>query len=139
MKWFYLFSVSALLAVSTIFSSAEAEVMVKYRGNKAVAIAHLYQDNSCQPGTITGRIVKREFDASGLRLNGFVYEETNGRRGFVNVSIDGIEYRQGMAGLSNASSALQQLTMVGRRFRADVLYCGAAGRMLNLVTRFGNS
>ena len=76
--------------------------------------------------------MKREFSSDGVRLQNFVYEEADGSRGIINVDFDDIEKNEGMAGMSTALPAVQQLTKVGRKFRADVFLCGAAGRVMLL-------
>lgn len=115
--------------------TAGANVAVKYRGETAVAIAHLSNTDTCGSNiraTVVGRVVKREFASDGVRLQNFVYEEDDGTRGIINVVFDDIEKNEGEAGLSAALPAVQQLTKIGRRFRADVFLCGAAGRVMIL-------
>jgi hypothetical protein len=124
---------STLLCLGT--ETMAAEMKVKFSGTTAIAIAHLADTESCgsnSRATVVGHIVKREFGDNGVRLQNFVYEGSDGSRGVINVDFDDVEKNQGMAGLSNALLAVQQLTKVGRRFRADVFLCGAAGRVLML-------
>lgn len=124
-----------VIALAALTTPSHAEVKVKYRGATAVAIAHLADTKSCNSDTrdtIVGRVVKRDFSSDGVRLQNFTYESADGTRGIINVEFDEIEKNEGMAGLSTALPAVQQLTKVGRKFRADVFLCGAAGRVLLL-------
>lgn len=121
-------AVAASPAVAT--SPAAGEIKTKFRDGKAIAIARLNTDETCMSGTITGKIVKREFADNGVILRSFVYEATDGTRGFVN--IDPVPENMGLAQADDVRNALQQLTKVGRPFRAEIRYCGAGGRFLYL-------
>lgn len=127
-------AVFALLAAIFV-KPAIADMAVKYRDGKPIAIARLSTAKSCNSDirqTIVGWVVKREFDQSELRLLNFVYEARDGTRGVINVDLEEIEKNEGHPGLLEAAPAVETLTKVGRRFRADVFLCGAAGRVLLL-------
>lgn len=123
------------IAVCIAAQHAAADMAIKYRHGKPLAIASLSTPKSCNSdsrATIVGRVIKREFDKSELRLLNFVYEERGGTRGVINIDFDEIEKNEGNPGMLEAAPAVETLTKVGRHFRADVFLCGAAGRVLLL-------
>jgi hypothetical protein len=123
---------SVLLSLGA--GTAAADVKVKYRGATAVAIAHLANTKTCNSdtrATVVGRVIKREFASDGMRLQNFVYEKSDGSRGIINVDFDEID-NEGQIAMRTGIPAIQQLTKVGRRFRADVFLCGAAESVMIL-------
>jgi hypothetical protein len=123
-------SPAAAVSPTVAASPSAGEIKTKFRNGKAIAIARLNTDETCMSGTITGTIVKREFAENGVILRSFVYEAPDGTRGFVNV--DPVPESMGLAQAGDVQNALQQLTKVGRPFRAEVRYCGAGGGFLYL-------
>ena len=96
-----------------------------------LAVSNLYSDNACAPlPPQRGTVVKRNFDTDGIAITGFVLEEPDGTREFVNVSL----------ALDNANMVtrgwvmrgVQTLLAVGRTTVVAIKACGAAGRVLQL-------
>jgi hypothetical protein len=96
-----------------------------------LAVSNLYTDNTCAPlAPQKGTVVKRNFDTDGIAITGFVLEEPDGTREFINVSL----------ALDNADMVtrgwvmrgVQTLLAIGRTTVVAIKACGAAGRVLQL-------
>jgi hypothetical protein len=87
----------------------------------------LYPDRTCSAEKTTGRIAKREFAKDGLSLSGVVIEEADGSREYVNV---GVELDKADAVTKSwMMRGLHTLLAEGRSVDADIVACGASGRM----------
>ena len=81
----------------------------------------------CHREPFGGKIVKREFDDTGVRVSQFVVESSDGTREGVNVSPPP---ELPLVTRDNIIVGLQKLTRVGRVVHGAVYRCGAAGRFL---------
>jgi hypothetical protein len=99
-------------------------------GKSVIALSGLFSDRECQPEQASGKIVKRGFDASGMKLTSFVIEDNDGSRQLVNIDIgtDTLD----MATKGRVLRGLQVLLTEGRSAQIVVKRCGAAGRVLML-------
>jgi hypothetical protein len=96
-------------------------------GSTVVSLSNLYPDRNCSAETTKGKIAKREFSKDGLSLSGVVIEESDGNREYVNVGfeldkVDAVTKSWMMRGLHT-------LLAEGRSVEADIMACGASGRM----------
>jgi hypothetical protein len=111
-------------------NSAETEVVEL--SNMAV--------NGCAEGGaggFEGYVVQRRFDENyGTVLQGFVIEEQDGSREYINVVTKGLD-DAGAVTRVWVLQGLQTLLSVGSSVKVEVLLCGAAGRvmLLDRVTR----
>jgi hypothetical protein len=100
-------------------------------GSRVIGLTNLYPDRDCHPaGQIVGKIAKRSFAEDGLALTGFVIEESDGGRQFVNAFVD-------VSILDAATSGwirqgMNTLITEGRTAIVSTKACGAAGRVLML-------
>ena len=117
--------------------TAPAPALTRYRvfQNKVVELANLTKPCGLgsESATIEGKVVRLQFDDSGIAVIGFVLEESNGSRSFVNVhtpsiSDDGMD----MADLGWIEQGLQTLLRPGTYIQGAIQRCGAAGRVLAL-------
>jgi len=94
---------------------------------KLLSLSNLSPDSDCWGARATGKIVKRQFGNDGLTLTGFVLEEPDGSREFINVGVklDILD----AATRSWVASGLQTLLAEGRSAEAYIRLCGAAGRV----------
>jgi hypothetical protein len=98
--------------------------------NKVVSLLNL-SSSGCSPGgSVSGKIVHREFGNDGQTLTNFVIEETDGTRATVNVFVDLTNADQ--VNRSWIMRGLQTLLVEGRSTYINVRACGAAGRVLEL-------
>jgi len=96
-------------------------------GSAVVSISNMYLDRYCFAEKMAGRITKRKFAEDGLTLSGVVIEEPDGNRQYVNVGVeldkaDNVTRSWMMRGLNT-------LLAEGRAVNADIMACGASGRM----------
>jgi hypothetical protein len=85
----------------------------------------------CFATSISGRIVKREFDARGVVPSGVSVEVPSGERSFINID------QYALAQLSNVArswiiTSLQTLLNEGREVTLGIKLCGAGGRVAYL-------
>jgi S1-C subfamily serine protease len=85
----------------------------------------------CYATSISGRIVKREFDARGVVPSGVSVEVPSGERSFINID------QYALAQLSNVArswiiTGLQTLLNEGREVTLAIKLCGAGGRVAYL-------
>lgn len=112
-------------------SAWAAPIEVQFRGSEPVSITGLSDDPDCTPAKISGRVAKRVFDDSGVRMSAIVIEERNGERNYVNIDI--IKIKEAPAAeASNAIRGLQVILREGNSISAGVIACGAAGRTMYL-------
>jgi hypothetical protein len=96
-------------------------------GSAVVSLSNLYPDRNCSAQKTAGRIAKREFAKDGLTLSGVVIEELDGSREYVNV---GVELDKADAVTKSwMMRGLHTLLAEGRSVDADIMACGASGRM----------
>jgi hypothetical protein len=122
-----LFSLAAL----SVAGAADAEVRFKTNKSKTriVEISGLATTPQCHPSALNGVVTERKFD--GTALIGFVVEQGDGTRIFVNVDPISTD-RVPMYNLQMVNQGLHQLTKVGKKVALRVNACGAAGRVLEL-------
>jgi hypothetical protein len=79
-----------VVVVVAAISGAQAEptFQLDASGARVVSLSNLYNDPGCSPGRIRGKVVKRQFDDGAIRVTGFVIENADGSRDFVNVGVD---------------------------------------------------
>jgi hypothetical protein len=117
------------ILVTLILPASSASVQYKEVGGRTKELSGLFTDKDCQPAPIQGKVVKRDFAENGVSLSGFVLEEKDGSRTFVNVAIpDDLD----MVDLGYVTQGLQTLIREGRNIHGMVRACGAAGRVLTL-------
>jgi hypothetical protein len=110
-------------------SSSSPRYQVDAAASKVIALSNLSSD--CSPGgSLTGKIVHREFAKDGLSVTGFVIEAADGTRTFVNVDVDLNNSDQ--VTRSWVMKGLQTLLVEGRSTEIGFRACGAAGRVLEL-------
>src|SRR4051812_22387146 len=51
-----------------------------------IRLSSLSPGSDCHPATVSGSVVKREFDERGLSMQGIVLQEADGDRTFINVN-----------------------------------------------------
>lgn len=107
-----------------------AAVMVRQNGSgHTTKLSGLYDDASCSPKLFSGKVVKREFSADAVTLDGFVIERPDGTRTFINVVVSS---DLDMNTRPAVYDGLQRLTRAGRTVRGIALACGAGGRVLTV-------
>jgi S1-C subfamily serine protease len=99
-------------------------------GLQVVSLFNL-SPGQCYATSISGRIVKREFDARGVVPTGVAVEVPSGERSFINID------QYAFAQLSNVARAwiitgLQRLLNEGREVTLGIKLCGAGGRVAYL-------
>ncbi len=93
-----------------------------------VIITGLPTDRGCSEISFRGRVAKRDFDDKALKITGFVLEEEDGARTFINVFIpDGLS----RAAMGNMLNGLQRALKEGRAINGNVQACGS-GPVLTL-------
>jgi hypothetical protein len=122
--------VAAVVAMSGA-AQAEPTFQLDASSTRVVSLSNLYDDPTCTPRRMRGKVAKRQFDDGAISVTGFVIEYPNGSRDFINVG------RVDTKNLSlNASGwivrGLQTLLAEGRVVDAIVGQCGAAGHILDL-------
>jgi hypothetical protein len=101
-------------------------------GNQVVALGNL-SPGPCSRASLSGRVVKREFDASGLLPTGLTIESSSGERSFINIDVNALAAPQlSMVAREWIVSGLQTLLHEGREVALSVKLCGAAGRIAYL-------
>lgn len=109
---------------------------IKYKvvQDKVVVLSNLAKDCGLRLTLpIAGKIAKVNFDRDGLTITGFVLEEDDGQRSFINVDRVSLDD----AGMNRADAlwierGLQTLLRSDWFIQGSVLACGAAGRVLVL-------
>ena len=128
---------SAVLAICILIipSMARAqlpEYQLDYTGQQVVKLAHLFPSD-CHRTAVTGRIVKREFDARGIVPTGVVIQSPSGDRSFINidqVTIDSPKISAVARGW--ILTGLRTMLNEGQDVSIDIKLCGAAGRVAYL-------
>jgi hypothetical protein len=118
----------AIVAMSA--AQAEPTFQLDASGNRVVSLSNLYDDPGCSSGRIRGKVVKRQFDDGAIHVIGFVIENANGSRDFVNVGVDTENLNMNAKGW--VLRGLQTLLAEGHVVDPVIKACGAAGRFLNL-------
>ena len=97
---------------------------------KLLSLSNLSPDSECWGARAAGKIVKRQFGNDGLTLTGFVLEEPDGSREFINVEVklDILD----AATRSWIANGLHALLAEGRSAETYIRLCGAAGRVVVL-------
>ncbi|RVU19476.1 hypothetical protein [Methylobacterium oryzihabitans] len=118
------------LAGSFSEASATSARITMGPGGRVTGIQNLVPRDECFPATIQGRVVKRDFDRSGLYLAGIVVEEKKGTRTFINVDNEYVD--KDAVTTARTKSALEEMLAIGKKVNLGVYACGAAGRTLNV-------
>ena len=93
-----------------------------------VVIKGLPSDSECSEVNFRGRVAKRDFDDGALKITGFVLEEEDGARMFINVFIpDGLSRVE----MGNMLNGLQRALEEGRAVSGSAQACGS-GPVLTL-------
>jgi peptidoglycan hydrolase-like protein with peptidoglycan-binding domain len=101
-------------------------------GKQVVALGNL-SPGPCSRAFLSGRVVKREFDAKGLLPTGLTIESSSGERSFINIDVNALTTLQlSMVAREWIVSGLQTLLHEGREVALSVKLCGAAGRVAYL-------
>ena len=128
--WAAAFVVAHLLA-----APVQAQVpgyLLDGSGKQVVALGNL-SPGPCSRASLSGRVVKREFDASGLLPTGLTIESSSGERSFINIDVNALAAPQlSMVAKEWIVSGLQTLLREGREVALSVKLCGAAGRVAYL-------
>ncbi len=98
-----------------------------------IRLSSLSPSSDCHPATVSGSVVKREFDERGLSMRGIVLQEADGDRTFINVNevaVAGPEVS--MVARAWIHTGLRTLLAEGQRVRLGVKLCGASGRVIML-------
>jgi hypothetical protein len=99
---------------------------------QVVALGNL-SPGPCSRASLSGRVVKRQFDASGLLPTGLTIESSSGERSFINIDVNALAAPQlSMVAREWIVSGLQTLLREGREVALSVKLCGAAGRVAYL-------
>jgi peptidoglycan hydrolase-like protein with peptidoglycan-binding domain len=130
LMWAVAFVMAQLLA-----ASVQAQVpgyLLDGSGKQVVALGNL-SPGPCSRASLSGRVVKREFDASGLLPTGLTIESSSGERSFINIDLNALAAPQlSMVAKEWIVSGLQTLLREGREVALSVKLCGAAGRVAYL-------
>jgi hypothetical protein len=128
--WAAAFVVAPLLA-----APVQAQVpgyLLDGSGKQVVALGNL-SPGPCSRASLSGRVVKRQFDASGLLPTGLTIEGSAGERSFINIDVNALAAPQlSMVAREWIVSGLQTLLHEGREVALSVKLCGAAGRVAYL-------
>jgi hypothetical protein len=119
-----------ILSSTAIAQSAKVEepvYLLDKSSHRVLALKNLYPASDCHRAYAQGTVVMREFDKDGLRVIGFVLESKDGTRDHVNVDVN--PDQMSMVAREWVYRGLQTLLKEGRRVRAVVMLCGAAGRI----------
>ena len=121
-----------LVAAVVAMSGAQAEPTFQLDASSArvVSLSNLYDDPTCTPRRMRGKVVKRQFDDGAILVTGFVMENPDGSRDFVNVGVDTKNLSMNARGW--IARGLQTLLAEGHVVDAVVKLCGAAGHILDL-------
>jgi len=102
---------------------------IHYRSDKGeiIELTGLSNEPDCRPeAPVDGKVIKRQFADNGVVVTGFVLENTDGTREFVNVEVS---EDLSMAARRIVIRGLQRLVGEGRTVHGRVKLCGAAGRV----------
>jgi hypothetical protein len=121
--------VAAVVAMSGA-AQAEPTFQLDASSTRVVSLSNLYDDPTCTPRRMRGKVVKRQFDDGAVLVSGFVIENPDGSRDFVNVGVDTKNLSMNASGW--IVRGLQTLLAEGRVVDAIVKQCGAAGHILDL-------
>lgn len=98
--------------------------------SRVVRLSNLTTGEGCHPSTASGRVVRREFDKSGLVVAGVVVQTPDGDRSYINVDQAAIDAsRLGLATRGWVVIGLNTLLNEGQEVRLGIRLCGAAGRV----------
>lgn len=123
------FAAAVAVGSSPAFAQAPS-YQLDSSGGRVVRLSNLTPGEGCHPASASGRVVRREFDKTGLVVSGFVVEETTGDRSFINVDQSAIDSsRLGLATRGWILSGLSTLLSEGQEVRLGVKLCGASGRV----------
>ena len=81
----HLVLVAAVVAMSG--AQAEPTFQLDASSTRVVSLSNLYDDPSCTPRRMRGKVVKRQYDDGAILVTGFVIENPDGSRDFVNVGV----------------------------------------------------
>lgn len=98
--------------------------------NKVVRLSSLTTGEGCHPSTISGRVVQREFDKTGVIVTGVVVQVPSGDRSFINIDQTAIDVPQvSLLARGWILVGLRTLLKEGEEVRLGIKLCGAAGRV----------
>jgi hypothetical protein len=126
--------IAMLAGIAAMFAmTAQADVNTTWRGEQAVAVTNLAGEinSECSAEDMRGKFVKRDFEKDGIKPKGYVFEQTNGERSYINAPILDIE-KMGLGSYGAVLSALGQLTREGRRAKITVIWCAKALTLQNV-------
>jgi len=124
----YLLGPVIVAFAQAIGASASGQVPRNDLGTPPINIPGVPTDRSCSERSFDGRVAKRVFDNGGLKITGFVLEEEDGARMFINVYIPDELSR---VDLGNLISGLQRVLKEGRAVSGKTQACGS-GPVLTL-------
>jgi len=110
---------------------AEPRYKLDPKQEKAIELSNLSPSPDCHPGTLTGRVAKRNFDDQGVRMISVVVEDRSGERSLINIDTDEIGNASRLV-QGWVAQGLQTLLREGRTVTLKVRWCGAAGRVAML-------
>jgi hypothetical protein len=122
---------ASMLGSIAMTAPAQAQIRIdKERGGRIVAIAGLPASAGCLRSTSTGRVVDRSFERG--EPSGFTFNESAHGDSYINLpaSYD-IKDR---AAYARVRAAFDDLLRPGTRLRVGSVACGAAGRIVKLVS-----
>jgi S1-C subfamily serine protease len=124
----------ATLCVTSIEAVAQTPTyQLDATANRVVRLSNLSSSGDCHPASVSGRVVKREFDERGLFMRGLVLQDASGDRAFINVDRAAIDAPQvSMAARGWIVAGLRTMLAEGQQVHLGVKLCGAAGRVVML-------
>jgi S1-C subfamily serine protease len=124
----------AMLCVTMVSAVAQTPTyQLDATSSYVIRLSSLSPGSDCHPATVSGSVVKREFDERGLSMRGIVLQEADGDRTFINVNqvaVAGPEVS--MVARAWIHTGLRTLLAEGQRVRLGVKLCGASGRVIML-------
>lgn len=125
-----------LAATATWIVSAAAQIPgyeLDPTSSRVIRLSNLSPGSDCHPASVSGTVVKREFDERGLFMRGLVLQEADGDRAFVNVDRAAIDAPQvSMVARGWIVTGLRTMLAEGQRVRLGIKLCGASGRVIML-------
>ena len=124
----------ATLCVTMIAAAAQTPTyQLDSTSSRVVRLSNLSPSSDCHPASVSGSVVKREFDERGLSMRGIVLQEADGDRTFINVNQVAIEGPEvSMVARAWILAGLRTMLAEGQRVHLGIKLCGASGRVTML-------
>src|SRR5262245_11922402 len=124
-------TVLALCVVVVAMGVASAQAGPTFQldasNKRVVLLSNLYDDPSCVPQPMRGKVVKRDFKEDGTVVSNFVLELPDGERELIGVGVDLNDLNRNARGW--IVRGLQTLLAVDQEVATVVDFCGVSGHL----------